>query len=687
MKVSTLARCLLLLLPGSPALAQDFLVGYGNYPYDPICAQSCLQAFRSYLLSCSDLEAAKKPFDPLAPPTSPSCYAKDTPFLTSAAWCFSSKCSEESIAKLEGYWQKSVSGSQAVPPKWSYSVALDKVDPRPPAYQLTFSDLQLNRTSLVVESLYLSSWNGMTALYEEDVKESKFGIILLVVAVGLPIVLTWARVLPFAEAISDRIKPYLIYPSIFGTYHTRPLPFRLGNLPTLGQTLYITVFTIVNILLAAVDYKSLQPNAFFLTQYKEVVNYICIRTGAFAFVLLPILLLFSSRNNILLYLCNWPHSTFLLLHRWVARLFMVHVVIHSITALRIYRFFENTSWWAWGIVATVLTVVLTVGSGLYVRKAQYELFLISHVVLAVLVIVGSWYHLIGWYAYLGKTIARKNTLGYELWLYFAAAVWFFDRLVRVGRVVRWGPQKARVTEVGDDYLRVDIAGVRWGSMEPGRHVFAYFPTVRPWTPWENHPFSVVPTSLLRGLPTETAKPESPADEEKQLAAAVHTMPPTADETGAAGITLFIRKSAGITAYLKPNNGLLTFLDGPYASGSTREFLRCDRVLLIAGGIGITGALPWAHSHLNMKLVWSVKETARGLVDAVDLGRVANKEVRIGSRFNVEELIVEEEDAGWARVGIVVCGPGSLCDDARAAVVDAGRRGKTVFELEVEAFSW
>lgn len=478
-----------------------------------------------------------------------------------------------------------------------------------------------------------------------------------------------------------QIKPYLILPSSLGTYHTRPLPFRLGNVPTFGQTLYITLFVILNIILTAVDYRSMIPNAFYITQYKEILNHITIRTGAFSFVLLPVLLLFSSRNNILLYLSNWSHTTFLLLHRWIARLFMVHVVIHSITSFQIYRFFETTPWWYWGIVGTVLTVVLTIGSGLYVRKAQYELFLISHVVLAVLVFVGSWYHLMGWYAYLGKTIARKNTLGYELWLYFAAAVWFFDRLVRFGRVVRWGPQRATVTEVGGNHVRVDIPGVRWG-VEPARHAFVYFPTLRPWTPWENHPFSVVPTRVLHGARGSDVSDKG-GDGEKQLTTACTT---AAAESGA-GVTFFVRKSAGMTSLLKANASLLTFLDGPYSSGSKKEILHCDRVLLIAGGIGITGVLPWAFSHLNVKLAWSVKESDRSLAEAVDLGGVATKEVRIGSRFNVEELLAEEENAGWARVGIVVSGPGSLCDDTRAAVVAAGKRGKTVYELEVDAYSW
>ena len=89
----------------------------------------------------------------------------------------------------------------------------------------------------------------------------------------------------------------------------------------------------------------------------------------------------------------------------------------------------------------------------------------------------------------------------------------------------------------------------------------------------------------------------------------------------------------------------------------------------------------------MRLVWSVAALARPLVEAIELGGVATKEVRVGQRFNVIELIAEEAGAGWDRIGVVVSGPGRLCDDVRAAVVAAGRKGKVVFELEVDAYSW
>ena len=70
-----------------------------------------------------------------------------------------------------------------------------------------------------------------------------------------------------------------------------------------------------------------------------------------------------------------------------------------------------------------------------------------------------------------------------------------------------------------------------------------------------------------------------------------------------------------------------------------------------------------------------------------LKEVADKEVLVGQRLDVGALLREEAQAGYAKVGVVVCGPGGMCDDVRAGVVGLGRHGKTVFELEVDSFSW
>jgi predicted ferric reductase len=343
-------------------------------------------------------------------------------------------------------------------------------------------------------------------------------------------------------------------------------------------------------------------------------------------------------------------------------------------------------YWIWGIVATLCCVVLTFGSGLYIRNYAYEFFLLKHIILSVILIVGCWYHAYDLYKYLG---------GYEDWMIAISAIWMFDRLGRFLRIAIAGPRRAKVTSLSEDYVRIDIPGIRWGS-EPGKHVYIFFPTLYPLRTWENHPFSVLQTALLQPPPSHNSfdsHSQSSAghdhDVEKTHAIKPSTKAISQHARPNIGLTLHIRKSTGATKHLAAHNNLLTLIEGPYPNNSTREVLRCDRVLLICGGIGITGLLPFVNNHWNVKLAWSAKESARCLIEdlAGALINVADKEIRVGSRLDVKLLLEEEVKAGWRRIGVVVCGPGGLCDDVRAAVIAAGKLGKSEFELEVEAYSW
>jgi hypothetical protein len=512
-------------------------------------------------------------------------------------------------------------------------------------------------------------------------------IALLVTGFGTPILFTLLAYLPCFSPLVNKMRPYLVWPSIFGTYHVRPLPYLLGNMPTAGQGLYVFMFVLLNILFTAVNIESRQPNAWYPTVWREIMAYVLFRTGVYAYIMAPLLFLFAGRNNMLLWLTSWSHSTFLVLHRWIARVFTLQAILHSVVAVRVYRvdgMYDaqlKMPYWIWGCVGTVVAVVLTFGSGLFVRKFAYELFLIMHVVLSVILIVGCWYHAYDLYRFLG---------GYQIWLYATAGVWFFDRLARIARIIVAGPRHAKVTEIGDKLVRIDIPGIRWGA-DPGKHVYAYFPTLHKFRPWENHPFSVLPTALLAHssprIVSETRSQSSNSDIEKptvQVTTRAHELPPV-------GISLYIKKSTGMTSSLRATDNLLTLLEGPYPNNSTKSILRCDRLLLIGGGIGITALLPFAASNYrNVKLAWSVKESGKCLVNELDgvLGTIADKEIRIGSRLNVAQLLADEAEAGWDKVGVVVSGPGELCDMARQAVVDIARLGgKTEWELEVEAYSW
>ena len=315
--------------------------------------------------------------------------------------------------------------------------------------------------------------------------------VILAIGFGTPIFLTLLTRLPFITGGLDTIKPYLVHPSTIGIYYVRPL-----------------------------------------------------------------LILFSGRNNFLLWITNWPYSTYILLHRWVARIFATQVIVHSIPLLLTYKGYgsyptESTQpYWRWGIVATVLICAMLIFSHLYFRRLAYETFLILHILLAVFVIVGCWYHVILNFGY--------NF--YDNWLYAACAVWSFDRLLRVLRVANIGVRRALVTEIGSDYVRVDVQGVRWAS-KPGYVAYAYFPALNPLRPWENHPFSINSTALFRSYkhalaPASTSSGHSSSDDgrdmekhaDKELeTSVVHD----ADELlGTTGVTLIIKKNTGLTRLLK-----------------------------------------------------------------------------------------------------------------------------------------
>lgn len=281
-------------------------------------------------------------------------------------------------------------------------------------------------------------------------------------------------------------------------------------------------------------------------------------------------------------------------------------------------------------MATAAAVILTLASGLYVRTSQNELFLISHVVLAIFVVIGRCHHLFGWYVEIG--LFPHYTSGFEIWLYLAIAVWAFDRLMRVGRVLRNGARRASVTDLGAGYVRVDVPGVHWDPA-PGGHVYVHFPTLDRMRPWESHPFSVMPSASAAAVVVDLADEESQriGGETKSVTLGHASRREDGSHVAAAaGLTLFIKKGAGITRHLAERDGLLTLLDGHYYSnGRVPDILRCDRVLLVAGGIGITGMLPWVHQHPNVKLVWSIAESARCLAEAVDLEAAPERRSGLG----------------------------------------------------------
>ncbi|KAK4902932.1 hypothetical protein LTR27_000871 [Elasticomyces elasticus] len=679
------------------------LNGFPANPYDPVCATACLRSFSSLDLSCSDggVTVGMVTFA-----TSTECFAHNAPFLTSVAWCADSQCADAdpSAALMEYWWDMQITGQKTagvatVPAMWTYAQALAHAEA--PTVQLMAMDTALNVTSRVPSDVYEAQYNVLWSTHHQGTLMNKYGIIMLAIGFGLPVIMTWLSYILGEARLMATVRAYVVWPSTIGSYHVRSLPHLIGKAPTIGQALYVALFLALNIVLTSVSYQSKQPNAWNPTGRSEIMSYVLGRTGTLAYIFMPLLFLFGGRNNILLWMTNWSHSTFLLLHRWIARIFTVQVLIHSVVSLvkyaqnGMYGMENKKPYWIWGIVATLCVVVLCFGSGLYVRNNHYEVFLTMHVVLSIIIVVGCWYHAYDLYGLLG---------GYCYWIYATSAVWAFDRGWRRLRIWSSGLRRASVSQLGeeDGYVRIDIPGIRW-SQKPGTHAYVYFPALTPWRPWENHPFSVMPTIMLRP-PTPTDKIEYPATQGDSHSSSVSEHNVDIEHKSAArsgiaavegtrtpvGLTFFVRKSFGGTTALSVRQDQLTFVEGPYANNDSDHVLRCDRLLLIGGGIGITALVPFLASHWNVKLCWSVKESARCLVDELEdvLANIEDKHVRVGSQMNIDSLLDKEVAAGWEKLGVVVSGPPSLCDDVRALLVQQAKQNPaTTFELEVEAYSW
>lgn len=454
-------------------------------------------------------------------------------------------------------------------------------------------------------------------------------------------------------------------------------------MPTRGQALFIAYILIINIILSAVGFRSAQPNAWYPDMKRdEILTVFANRVGVISFANIPLLILYSSRNNILLWVTDWSHSTFLLLHRWVAGIATIQAILHSLIYLRL-RIEAHTHaeesklpYWIWGIVGTLSMSLLLPSSVLYIRHKAYELFLAWHVALSVLTIVGCYYHILFRFA---------HQWGYESWIWAAMAVWGFDRVMRMLRIARHGLRHATVTKIDDDYVRVDVPGVAATG-----HAYLYFPTLT-WRVWENHPFSVASTAT----PQLVRRSKSLQDEESGSMEKdeIHVTSKAASSSGSThgpaklGLTFFLRRQGGLTQQLVSRASLPVFVESSY--GTHADTSHAPHLVCIVGGIGITAVLPYLRSHPgSSKLYWGVR--SGGIVHAVDdeLLKNVDKEVFIGNRMNVREVVKDELGyAGEGGVTVLVSGPSDMADEARMVVSEFGRKGKVNVRLVDEAFSW
>ncbi|KAK4213728.1 hypothetical protein QBC37DRAFT_343462 [Rhypophila decipiens] len=658
------------------ASAQNGIIGFGISMYPDLCCQACHDSLASLYLSCTTFEGHSDHDEmggmvkrdegemTMMGMTSDECHASSKAWLETMAYCIQTNCNADGYPvdkQAECFASQALGGASQ--PTFHESLPAEQ-----PTQELASDAVWLNETSLVNGEIYLVNHGTLGEFVRSEEYHTKYAVSLIIIFIGTCLLLgittqIISRVQSSRRAgsnnLSSKIKEHILLPALFpSSRRLEPLPNSTGYVPSRVLTISLTFYLILNIIFSAVSFRSFQPNVWFLSAGFELCEYVGNRTGTLSLVNLALAILLSGRNNALVFLTGWNQTTFLTLHRWVARIAVVQVVVHSIvyTAAYFQPGYEGAAAYAekavepfytWGIVGTVLLCLVVGLAILPIRARAYELFLATHVVLVVLGLVSTWYHLVPHFGY---------QFGYQVWLYIAFAFWGWDRFVRIVRIGVYnhllggeGRTKATVEAVpGTDGRIMEITvypRTNWGFGRPGQHSFLSFPGLFWKTKgrvWENHPFSIaawegMPGQLDRGRGDLSQTQETKQQHKGLSDKEIETTHRHSEEKRRRAIKFLVRAHGGITSLLRqqvlasPSGERLEtaiFTEGPYTGhrATVYPLYNADTIVCFAGGIGITHILGFVQEY--------VEERAGGNGDLEDAGESGG-----GRRMRATRLIL------------------------------------------------
>lgn len=374
----------------------------------------------------------------------------------------------------------------------------------------------------------------------------------------------------FAGKKTNMVRKYFSLSPLGSLKHNVPLSIRrmgIMAVPTRAQFVVTFIYVFAEILYIfiglAIAPKGLPLADLQANWIKSIAN----RSGGMAVTQVPWIFLFAGRNNILMWMTGWGFDTFNVFHRWIARMCVLHSLIHTVAyaiSANRYNFLEaglDQPYFKWGIAATVCCVALCVQAFYYFRHWKYELFLALHIILALFFLIGVWIHI--------------DMFHWCEYVYAAGAVWIFDRFMRLFRIWWSGLCVVGDFSIADEkqkIMRITIDYSQMWEVYPGAHLYLYILNSK--RVWENHPFTVYQS------------PEATRD---------------------GRLSLMVRAKEGktkevydaIAAAGRPVQ-YHCLVEGPY--GNSHPVHKYDTCVVMAGGIGVTAAYAYAVSCLNQERV-------------------------------------------------------------------------------------
>lgn len=382
--------------------------------------------------------------------------------------------------------------------------------------------------------------------------------------------------------LTNSVRRFVTLPPLFRNKHLQPVLFAkipIGLIPTRLESLVILGYFILHIVFLTVHYTHVEGNTVFTTKQNEISRYVGDRSGVILSFTTPLAFLFAGKNNFLIWLTGIKQSSFIVYHRWSARILTAVMVIHAgafvsqSQALGKLHSRLQADYFRWGIVAFAFGLALCVHAMYTLRSKYYEAFLLFHLLFGFFFIFGAWRH--------------AASQGYAEWYYAAAAAWIFDRVVSGFRVLAFGFPKATVQLIANETLKVTVPKPKYWKSYPGAYAYVYFFT--PMSFWQSHSFTILDSAV------------------------------NSNE-----LSFHIKVKHGITASLAnklrnlPNNNqklqIRLSVEGPY--GVSTPMKKYNKAVLFASGNGIPGLYYYAtdlarnlsssETKKQVKLYWVVR---------------------------------------------------------------------------------
>ncbi|CEP63859.1 ferric reductase family protein LALA0_S09e04104g [Lachancea lanzarotensis] len=510
-------------------------------------------------------------------------------------------------------------------------------------------------------------------------------------------------------------RKFVSIPALFGPSHADRIIMG-GALPTRLDSLIICGFCALCVIFQAAGYEHVENNTFFENKTVELTRLVGDRSAFISNFLMTITYLFAGRNQLFLWLTGWKQSTFVTYHKWVGRMLVLTVLNHTLSMLITFvvaGYYKEDSveeWWIYGAVAVVAGGIMFLQAMSWLRVKNYEIFLYVHILMAIAFLLGAWRHI--------------DYFGYGPWAYATAAIWCFDRFIRLVRIFSFGVKTAKVCIVSDETLQITVDRGSWWPFFPG--AFGYLHILKTSVFWQSHPFTVVKTDNNE-------------------------------------LRFYIKIKKGVTETLykqllsEPNytGEVKVAVEGPYGDYKPAEAY--DQVLMYSGGNGIPGPFAYAkelgkttidETTKFVKLYWVIRHWHSMdwfLEELQLLQRYANvqtviyvtkaHEGKLGEKLtahfdtsspssssekgseghevvvshdyletvhkmlphiefregrpNMAEIVNQDiDECDDKNVAVITCGHGNMCDEVRAAIADkVGSHKKSRIDIFEELQTW